>query len=372
MRILFFTLGVSLCTFAHSWNVTQTLKGRCLQPAPEWMQKRIEKDLQAFSEVSRTTIDQTLDLISQEKDGALTQLVNIQCEDGNVRYSSPFSLTESSMERLHSFIAALETLHQIMPLPNLDLIVSLASHYDRPYFSPLTKAPVFTVCKERGFMKAPLFPRGLWESNRELVFKAVLEASENISWESRQQIGFWRGSSSEPYHRLHWDQGMRPRLVFFSRAHPEYVDARLIDNDYFNTFDFGWVHWIRSEGFTKPFVAPEEQLHHRYLIAIEGDGTATSLAWQLFSGSTVCIADGFSVEWFYDALQPYVHYLPLRRNSTDIEEKINYLREHDGEAAEIARHAREFAQEWLSDESVFFYFYKLLHAYAAKFSTSEV
>lgn len=40
-------------------------------------------------------------------------------------------------------------------------------------------------------------------------------------------------------------------------------------------------------------------------------------------------ADTVWYEWYYDILKPWVHYVPVKRDLSDLVEKIEWLKEND-------------------------------------------
>jgi|GEM_PF-1184426 len=369
MRSLFYSIIIFATSIAYGWNIApQAFREKCASEAPAWMTQQIEKDLAPFTRygVNAQKIENTLEAIFKVKGGEVSEIVRICLQNGKVAWwKTPFSLSSRAQQRLSTFLSALELLTEITPLPDLDFLLSLANHYDRPLFSLYTKVPVFTICKESSFSQAILFPSGLWEPDREILFAKILQQAQTISWEERTPRGFWRGSLSELYTNFYWDFNGRPRLVFFSRTYPDLIDAAFIENAHMQTMDRHWKNWIENNRLIKPFVLPEDQLAFRYLIAIDGDASPASLSWQLFSGSVLLKSESTHSEWYYGGLEPFVHYLPFNPNRSDLKERIAWLQEHDDLAHQMADRAKAFAEERLSDENVFLYTYKLLKAYSA-------
>jgi len=51
-------------------------------------------------------------------------------------------------------------------------------------------------------------------------------------------------------------------------------------------------------------------------------------------------------DWFYDRLQPWVHYIPVDSDLTDLREKFEWAESHPVEAQKIAEAGTEFAR-WI-------------------------
>ena len=51
------------------------------------------------------------------------------------------------------------------------------------------------------------------------------------------------------------------------------------------------------------------------------------------------------VEFYYDGLVPWVHYIPVREDMSDVEELIQFARENDDVARTIAQNGHDFVRK---------------------------
>ncbi|MES2345200.1 MAG: glycosyl transferase family 90 [Chlamydiota bacterium] len=331
------------------------------------MRQQIDSDLADFSKttITETMIEETFQEISNVQGGHIASLARVRFKDGIIEVKHQETLSQIEKYRLQIFLAALKLLQEAVELPDLDFLVSLADHYDRPLFLRVTKVPVFTACKAKANHRSILFPNGLFDPERAEVFKKVKAAALMQDWKRREEIAFWRGSLSEGFYpHFDWDFKPRPLLMFFSKHHPDLVDAGTIENVYFEAMGYTWKMWMKENYFLREYVPAATQVMFRYLIAIDSTCAPISLQWQLFSGSTVLKAESTLLQWFYQDLIPYVHYVPFRTDSADLGEKVVWLKEHPEEALKIAKNAQVFAEERLTDEAIFHYTYCMLKTYA--------
>lgn len=85
-----------------------------------------------------------------------------------------------------------------------------------------------------------------------------------------------------------------------------------------------------------------EQLRFRYVLAIEGNDVASNLKWILSSNSLAVMPRPEYETWFQEGLlEPGVHYVEIRPDYADLEEKLAWYDAHPGEAERIlaAAHA---------------------------------
>jgi hypothetical protein len=352
---------------AWCWNLsTEDLRKKCDEPAISWMEQQIATEIKPYQArgLSSEKLLKTIREVTAAQGGDVARLVRVQFSQGKGTWSSEaYAPSGEYLERLENFILALESLDSVVPLPDLDLILSLSNTYDRPLFLSKTSYPVLTISKSQLNTKALLIPGGLFNPQRGEVFSQVARAVEYCPWKNKLEKAFWRGSlKGELYHYYEWDYRSRARLVLASRQNPDLLDAGFLNDTHVQNLNYGTGNWMRANGLVAPYTAPAQQVPYKYLISIDGPATPSSLQWELFAGSAILKSDSPRIEWFYSQLKPYVHYVPFRPDCLDIEEKINWLKQNDEKAFEMAQNASQFAQEHLSDEMVFLYTYKLLTA----------
>lgn len=60
-------------------------------------------------------------------------------------------------------------------------------------------------------------------------------------------------------------------------------------------------------------------------------------------------------EFFYNELQPNVHYIPVKRDLSDLVEKVKWAISNDEAVMEIAENGRNYARTKLLPQDVFCY-----------------
>jgi hypothetical protein len=81
-------------------------------------------------------------------------------------------------------------------------------------------------------------------------------------------------------------------------------------------------------------------LKYKALIMLEGNDVSSGLKWVLLSNSVVMMPPPTFTSWaMEELLQPYIHYIPLYPNLTNVEEQVEWMKHHDKEAKEIAHRA---------------------------------
>jgi hypothetical protein len=89
------------------------------------------------------------------------------------------------------------------------------------------------------------------------------------------------------------------------------------------------------------------------LIDIEGVGYSARLKFLLWSHRPVIIVDRPHKEFFFEHLKEWEHYIPVKRNLSDLLEKTRWIMENYSKAQEIAENAYNFAKIYLTRESCY-------------------
>jgi Glycosyl transferase family 90 len=90
----------------------------------------------------------------------------------------------------------------------------------------------------------------------------------------------------------------------------------------------------------------QEMLQYKGIVMIEGNDVSSGMKWSLFSNSVVLAPKPTCTSWaMEELLEPWVHYIPLAVDLSDVEEKVQWMMDHDDEAREIARRGHL----WITD-----------------------
>ncbi len=93
---------------------------------------------------------------------------------------------------------------------------------------------------------------------------------------------------------------------------------------------------------------PELVKTYGILIDIEGGGYSGRLKYLLWSHRPVLLVDRPHKEFFFEYLVPWKHYIPVRRDLSDVVEKTQWCIDHPNDAHQIAEHAYVFSQTYLT------------------------
>jgi Glycosyl transferase family 90 len=86
-----------------------------------------------------------------------------------------------------------------------------------------------------------------------------------------------------------------------------------------------------------------EQMKWKYILDINGwTNTWDATPWKMASGSLMLKVDGIWEQWYYPQMKDGVHYILVKRDLSDLNEKIQWCIDHDDECKKIVANAKQF------------------------------
>jgi len=193
-----------------------------------------------------------------------------------------------------------------------------------------------------------LYPRGLgrWDQHRDTLG----EAARQTPWEQKSDLAFFRGSRTS---------GERDPLVLLARKCPQVADARYTKNQ-------AWKSPKDTLGMEAAEEASlESHCDYKYLFNYRGVAASFRLKHLFLCRSLVFHVGSDWLEFFYPALRPWVHFIPVPSNAGEGEifHLLEFVKAHQDLASGIAEAGAKFVEEQLKMEDVTCYWDKLLRAY---------
>ncbi|RLW03322.1 hypothetical protein DV515_00006595, partial [Chloebia gouldiae] len=289
-------------------------------------------------------------------------------------------------------------------LPDMEMVINVRDYPQVPkWMKPII--PVFSFSKtseyndimypawtfwEGGPAVWPIYPTGLgrWDLMRE----DLRRSAEKWPWKKKISKGYFRGSRTSPE---------RDPLILLSRENPELVDAEytknqawksekdtlgkppakeipLVDHCKYNDWcaaqllpvregslllgdQHTLVHFLTQGVQSGPSLCSSFQ---RYLFNFRGVAASFRLKHLFLCGSLVFHVGEEWLEFFYPQLKPWVHYIPVQSDLSDVRELLQFVKENDAIAQEISERGRQFITEHLEMEDISCYWEHLLSEYS--------
>lgn len=287
-------------------------------------------------------------------------------------YAGSHDITRGHFLKIFNYLQRLVTEYKIN---DVDFIIHLRDEI--PFSSKLAPEtmgfPSFILSKDTKNVyendKLLLPDAYIVQKKWQQIIYNVQQAVPLNPWNKKIEKIFWRGKPSATAHRRGtelkiMDKMPRMALVILSALYPDLIDASFTipDNNY--SKDFLQVLDLITKRTLKN-VSETEHLKYKYLISVDG-GTCAWLRvpWIMLSNSVLVKQETSKIEWFYPAIKPYVHYVPVNENLTDIFEQLEWMKNHDQELQQISLNAQNFVKNNLMPEDIDAQFVITLNEYS--------
>ncbi|NMV40792.1 glycosyl transferase family 90 [Ralstonia insidiosa] len=152
-------------------------------------------------------------------------------------------------------------------------------------------------------------------------------ARDNIDFADKKSMAVFRG----PCHQEH-------RQAFVERCHD------------LPNVDIGDIRKsVQGKAFYKAPMTIAEQLQYKYIVSVEGNDVATNLKWIMSSNSLCFMRRPRYETWFMEGrLIPDVHYVLLKDDFSDLQEKMEHYQKFPGDALRIIRNANQWVAQFLN------------------------
>jgi hypothetical protein len=291
------------------------------------------------------------------------------------------SAVDETHPYFRSLITYLQRLVTIYKIEDVDFLVHIidqlkTEQQSDEFVRKLSNVPTFMFFKnldDKYEQDRLLMPEALilWDSWRKTLLQ-VQEAAKKNPWENKIEKLYWRGGTSGnatlPYTIENFSRLPRLSLVILSKLYPDIIDAKFT---YYmqNSFDQDKNHDLRTilkilfgEKFAK--ISEANHLPYKYLISIDGNScTGTRIPWIMYSNSVLIKQESNKIEWFYSALKPYVNYVPVNTDLTNIFSQFEWIKNHDQEVKQIAINAHNFVARDLMPKQIEAHMVLILNEY---------
>ena len=165
---------------------------------------------------------------------------------------------------------------------------------------------------------------------------------EKLVWRGATTGGFLSGSGGNTFrHSLakRFDE-LSGHNIGFSQIVAEHTER---DCD---------IPLTRLKDMVREHLSLKQQLKYKYLLALEGNDVASGLKWMLYSNSTVLMPKPTCESWACESfLEEFVHYVPVNKDLSDLNAKVDWCQSNPKHAKLIAQNGRNFMSSFLCKET---------------------
>lgn len=250
----------------------------------------------------------------------------------------------------------LTTLVRIVKLPDLEFIVNLGDWplVKRDRKSKIQNFPVFSWCGSEDSLDIVMPTYDITESSLEGMSRVSIDImsvqNTRTSWSEKIPKAFWRGRDS---------RRERLNLVDIARKNPDLFNVSLTNFFFFRNEESKY-------GPRSPHISFYEFFNHKYQINVDGTVAAYRFPYLLASNSVVFKQESPFYEHFYKQVFPMRHYIPVKRDLSNLVDQIIWAKQNDKKARKIADNAQTFANENLTADQIFCYYVILFQEWSKR------
>jgi hypothetical protein len=184
-------------------------------------------------------------------------------------------------------------------------------------------------------------------------YQHLVDKKEVVSWKEKKLAVIWRGGFTGVPTLTTGGKATR----FKNGPRVQAVTA----NFHYNKSDIDLGFSAVPPGFVDEYgkfikiklKSMVEQLQYKYILNVEGNDVSTGLKWQLASNSVVFMAKPATVSFaMEDLLVPFVHYIPVKDDFSNVMEMVEWARSNDEKCQWISEQATKFMNDlWISDNA---------------------
>lgn len=319
-----------------SYVIQADLDQKLAQPHA-WAQQQIAADFSNYTDVSVANVQRTFQSLPADQ---LVMLFTIK--DGKLTVAThDFEMNGACKRGLEIYTNIFAFIAQKGYVNNVSFLLRLTDFFaEDSGIEELNFAPILTTSKDLNNKienKLILIPDYMSLEDIPKFTPRILYANKNYPWAKKEHKVLWRGGEADI-------SGFRHSLVAYNQEHPNgLVDAKFV-------VDAG------------SYMPPEVQVKAKFLLNIDGHTAAwTRPIWQLLSNSVFVKQESPLTQWYYQALIPDVHFVPVNNDPTMLETTL--AKYSDEQLQTIAMAGHEFAMHNLMIDDMVAYMVMTLQKY---------
>ena len=247
------------------------------------------------------------------------------------------------------------TIHKDYKHPYLDLIKSNKYNFPHPML------PVASFCSSPQHRDITIPNEDDVEMVTNIIFPPDCrklyvrdEIVDNIDWNDKIKKAIWRGKATGCGVTVETNQ--RIQLYYLSKQNPKYVDAGITGWNVREKIDNNKLVFLNRKQLPESIrckssrMSLSDQLNYKYMINIDGHVSAFRLSCLLKINSVILQVEsknGYYL-WYSYLLKPYVHYVPVKPDMSDLIDQIKWCQKNDAKCKIISNNATKLYNEYFT------------------------
>eukprot|EP00158_Paraphelidium_tribonemae_P008385 Partr_v1_DN28567_c0_g2_i3_m72826 putative capsule-associated protein CAP1 len=234
--------------------------------------------------------------------------------------------------------------------------------------------PIFSQSSVSACFADIIFPSAyFWQANINENWKVPLPEQESMffrndaSWPYKYPRVHWRGSTTGGFSAVdnqYMDFHRQRMVTTASTLQIESVAVDIAFSQIIQSDDDSYK--AQSEKFVLYDRVPyEEAAKNKYLVDIDGNTFSQRIYPFLHMTQSLIFKLALFEDWVTSQIIPFAHYVPVSMDLHDLQDKLEWARENEGDAHRIAIQGQRFAQNRLRKDDMTCYMARLVLEYHA-------
>lgn len=194
--------------------------------------------------------------------------------------------------------------------------------------------------------------------------KSYYEIKTHIEWKDKIPIAIFRGSATGSL-ELEYNQRLQISKLDYEWkiSKPNLLDAGIVSWNSRDKIDSKLqINFINPNNFPftlKKKIPMNEQIKYKYILNIDGHSNPNRTSYLLQLNSLILMVESKYVVgnicWYSNVLQPFIHYIPIKYDLSDLEEKIIWCQNNDNECYKIVNNANKLYHDIINKKNILLY-----------------
>jgi hypothetical protein len=311
----------------------------------------------------------------------------------NCMFRNTFPVYEGD-QSVNIYKNMMDTLIRVRDIPDCEFFISvrdfpilnndLTEPYNHLYNSTKIKiekeyqfkkfAPILTNATSKKLATIPIITSDDWRRVSDRIYPNkcstdYIDENINTDWNKKKDIAIFRGSatgcgitietnqrlmaaylSTQNYKLL--DVGItnwNPRLKKYTDKPLGFINKRSLSNKQDNiSLDDG------------TFINNYDKSCHKYILNIDGHVSAFRLSFELSMNSVILLVESEYEMWYSSLLKQNIHYIPIKKDLSDLIDKIKWCKKNDTKCKKIAQNALHLYNTCLQKDNMLDYMQQVL------------
>jgi Glycosyl transferase family 90 len=196
--------------------------------------------------------------------------------------------------------------------------------------------------------------------NRDSLIK-----KSRCDYTNKKPVAVFRGSITGNDRTIN---NIRVQAKILSLKYPSYFNYDLVNTYKLYIFEpgVGFVHTLIDDkriydDAKSDWIDMYDLFDYKYILHIDGFVAAWRMTFEMFSMSVILKVDSPWVEHYYKHLKPWVHFIPIKSDLSNLISTIEWCRDNDDVCHTIAKNAYQFAIENFTKENLFGYLQSVIY-----------